>query len=163
MSYAPWYLQANKLKYTFGADSDLVVGEVVESNGGHTIHIQTANGEKAIALQSIIAQSVDGLHVSVTQLNGSPYIGILPPPRTVADFLTRAGRALQGNPHFVQAQEIQAPNPAAGLIFSKNIVQFPYSGLGSPPFTLYNAIVADVFKDVITKHPEFAIFYATSR
>ncbi|KAL5489414.1 hypothetical protein EMCRGX_G018504 [Ephydatia muelleri] len=143
MSYAPWYLQANKLKYTFGADSDLVVGEVVESNGGHTIHIQTANGEKAIALQSIIAQSVDGLHVSVTQLNGSPYIGILPPPRT--------------------AQEIQAPNPAAGLIFSKNIVQFPYSGLGSPPFTLYSAIVADVFKDVITKHPEFAIFYATSR
>ena len=49
MSIAPYYVQANKLKYTLGADSDLVVGEVVEENGGHVIHIRTHNAESSIA------------------------------------------------------------------------------------------------------------------
>ena len=165
MSYAPWYLHANKLKYTFGADADLVVGEVVEDRGhGHVIHIRTNNGDKAVALQSIVAQPpVGNLHVHVTHLDGTPYIAVLPPPTSPDQLVDRISKALNGNPNFITAKVVAGPKSAAGLVFSKTIIQFPYSGLGEPPFTLFNGIVADVFKDVIHNYKEFAVLYGTTQ
>ena len=154
-------MQANKLKYTLGADSDLVVGEVIEENGGHVIHIRTHNAEKGVALQPILAQSVGQLHVSVTKLDGSPYIAGIPPPHTPADFVQLATRALRGNPNFISAKELSGQS-AAGLIFTKSVIQFSgASGIGEPPFTLFNGIVADVFKDVLSSH-KVAVLYGTA-
>lgn len=156
MSFPPPYLlQVNKLKYTFGADSDLVVGDVEKTNEEHTIYIRTNNQGKATALLTILAQPRSGLRVVITHLDGSPYTKKLEQLENAEQFLRFAGRALQGNPYFVEVKN-------TGLIFSKAIIQFPYVGLGGPPFNFFNAIVADAFKDVISQYSGCAIDYATS-
>ena len=152
MSIPPHYLQANKLKYTFGADSDLVVGDMEETNGEHTIHIRTNKELKATALQTILAQLSCGLRVVVTHLDGSPYTGQLEQLKNAEQFLRYAVRALEFHPYFVQGLKIGEKN--ARLIFSKTIIQNPYGGKDFK--------VEKAFKDVISQYPDFVIDYATS-
>ena len=146
----PWYILRNKIYNLLGADEELIISELEESEtkkGSYVVTISSQNDAKLEALKKIMISHFEFGNISVDV--DFEYIRDEDDEVTIEDYET----AFEGNPYFVQAVETGKGmfQGIKYIVFAKEILQFFDDDL-TDLYSNMSIIVADAVKDVCKKY-----------
>lgn len=155
----PWYIYANKVKYTYGQSDLIQVNDLIECGSSYLLIINAFDSDVALALRQILPTTItmgniklnivifDSLGKAVNVIDTSSFS-----PQNIAQLFDSA---LQSNPLFigtVVTDEIlsSANSSLVGdvvIVIDKSIVQFFNDDI-SDLCQNYNEVASKVFKEI---------------
>ncbi|MHA7136689.1 hypothetical protein ACRTEV_05385 [Rossellomorea arthrocnemi] len=164
----PWVTYHNELKYSIGQDPSVIVGPLIPAFGNYIIPVTAIGDEKAIALATLLKDTVEfgNVSVNVVVINGDQEI-VNPLPCPLRSFVVAdlVQSALSGNPYFIEVvvkpQMPGGPN-AVYPVFKPEVIQFFNDDISNLCNT-FTAVASSVFADVMEEALcEIPILYSTS-
>lgn len=151
------------LYYSIGVSGDVRVTDVQRQLGDdYLVRIITDNQNKGNALSTIIKNKIQVsptvyLQIVVEDSKESIYAAKI--VGSLDDLVEITKDALSGNPLFVASQK--ARSNALGIVTTRSVIQFWHDDLHDL-FSAYNAIAADVFKELLAEQ-RYEILFGTAQ